>query len=39
MAEKYWSDIKKYCRTEIAYTQIKDVTTMELTEKMIEQNF
>jgi hypothetical protein len=29
MAKKYWNDIKKYCRTEIAYTQIKDVTTME----------
>jgi mannosidase alpha-like ER degradation enhancer 1/mannosidase alpha-like ER degradation enhancer 2 len=29
MGEKYWSDIKKYCRTEIAYTAIENVETME----------
>ena len=29
MNEKYWNDIKKYCRTEIAYTSIKNIETME----------
>lgn len=29
MNEQYWSDIKKYCRTDIAYTSVKNVETME----------
>jgi len=29
LAVKYWQDIKKYCRTDIAYTSIKDVVTKE----------
>ncbi|MBL7774425.1 MAG: glycoside hydrolase family 47 protein [Saprospiraceae bacterium] len=29
MNEKFWSDIKKHCRTELAYTSIKNVQTME----------
>lgn len=29
MLEKYYSDIKQYCRTEIAYTYIKNVVTKE----------
>ncbi|PLX02691.1 MAG: glycoside hydrolase family 47 [Marinilabiliales bacterium] len=29
MNEQYWADIKKYCRTDIAYTSIKNVETME----------
>jgi len=29
MNEKYWSDIKKYCRTEIAFTSVINVETME----------
>ena len=32
--EKYYSDIKKYCRTEIAYCHIKDVRTMEKHDEM-----
>lgn len=27
--EKYWKDIKKYCRTEVAFSSISDVQTME----------
>lgn len=34
MAKKYWDDIKKYCKTEVAFTQIKDVTTMEKNDYM-----
>ena len=29
MAAKYWKDINTYCRTDIAFTSIEDVTTME----------
>jgi len=29
MNEKYWSDIKKYCRTEVAFTSIENVETMK----------
>lgn len=29
MNAQYWSDIKKYCKTDIAYTSIKDVATKE----------
>ena len=29
MNETYWKDIMKYCKTEIAFTSIKDVQTME----------
>lgn len=29
MNEKYWSDLKKYCRTDVAFSSIKDVRTME----------
>ncbi len=29
MNKKYWSNIKEYCRTEIAYTSIENVETME----------
>lgn len=29
MNEKYWTDIKKYCKTEIAYTSVANVETME----------
>ena len=28
-AAKYWSDIKQYCRNEVAFASIKDVQTME----------
>ena len=28
-ASKYWQDIKTHCRTDIAFTSIEDVTTME----------
>jgi hypothetical protein len=31
---KYYADIKKYCRTEVAYSQIKDVRTMEKSNEM-----
>jgi len=27
--KSYWSDIKKYCRTEVAFTSVKNVETME----------
>jgi len=33
-AEKYWDDIVKYCRTEVAFTQVKDVQTMEKNDYM-----
>jgi len=29
MAAKYWSDIKKHCRTDVAFTSIADVRTMK----------
>ncbi|MBN2174779.1 MAG: glycoside hydrolase family 47 protein [Bacteroidales bacterium] len=29
MGEQYWDDINKYCRTDIAYTAIENVETME----------
>ncbi len=29
MAARYWADIKKHCRTDVAFTSIKDVRTME----------
>lgn len=29
MNKTFWNDIKKYCRTEIAYTSVKNVETME----------
>lgn len=29
MVEQYWSDIKQYCRTDVAFASIKDVQTME----------
>lgn len=29
MVEQYWADIKKYCKTEIAFCSIEDVHTME----------
>lgn len=29
MNVKYWDDIKKHCRTEVAFTSVKDVRTME----------
>jgi len=29
MNDQYWSDIKEYCRTEIAFCSIKNVETME----------
>ena len=29
MVDQYWSDIKKYCRTEIAFSSVNDVRTME----------
>jgi len=29
MNKKFWNDIKKYCRTEVAYTSIQNVETME----------
>lgn len=29
MVEQYWSDIKQYCRTEVAFASIKDVQTMK----------
>ncbi|MCF8368634.1 MAG: glycoside hydrolase family 47 protein [Bacteroidales bacterium] len=28
MNKKFWSDIKKYCRTEVAFTSVKNVETM-----------
>jgi hypothetical protein len=29
MAARYWSDIKQHCRTDVAFTSIADVRTME----------
>lgn len=29
MVEQYWADIKKYCKTEVAFSSIEDVQTME----------
>ncbi|NPD43971.1 MULTISPECIES: glycoside hydrolase family 47 protein [unclassified Lentimicrobium] len=29
MIEQYWRDIMKYCRTDVAFSSIKDVQTME----------
>jgi mannosidase alpha-like ER degradation enhancer 1/mannosidase alpha-like ER degradation enhancer 2 len=29
MNQNFWRDIKKYCKTDVAYTSIKDVQTME----------
>lgn len=29
MNKKFWTDIKKYCRTDIAYTAVSDVRTMK----------
>lgn len=29
MVEQYWSDIKQYCRTDVAFASIQDVQTME----------
>lgn len=29
MNKTFWSDVKKYCRTEIAYTSVNNVETME----------
>lgn len=29
MAVQYWSDIKKHCRTDVAFTSVADVRTME----------
>jgi mannosidase alpha-like ER degradation enhancer 1/mannosidase alpha-like ER degradation enhancer 2 len=29
MATKYWEDIKRYCRTDVAFTAIEDVETKE----------
>lgn len=29
MAAAYWADIKKHCRTEVAFTSVADVRTME----------
>ena len=29
MVEQYWSDIKQYCRTDVAFASIKDVQSME----------
>ncbi len=29
MNEQYWSDIKEFCRTDVAFTSIEDVQTME----------
>jgi len=29
MGEKFWADIKKFCRTDIAFSSVEDVRTME----------
>lgn len=29
MSKKYWSDIKKYCKTDVAFSSVEDVRTME----------
>ncbi|MCT4644931.1 MAG: glycoside hydrolase family 47 protein [Carboxylicivirga sp.] len=29
MVDQYWSDIKKYCKTDIAFSAVNDVRTME----------
>lgn len=29
MASRYWSDIKKHCRTDVAFTSVEDVRTMK----------
>jgi mannosidase alpha-like ER degradation enhancer 1/mannosidase alpha-like ER degradation enhancer 2 len=29
MVEQYWSDVKEYCATEIAFSSVEDVQTME----------
>ncbi|GAB1445066.1 hypothetical protein MASR2M41_07270 [Flammeovirgaceae bacterium] len=29
MNKKFWSDIKKYCRTDVAFTSVENVETME----------
>jgi mannosidase alpha-like ER degradation enhancer 1/mannosidase alpha-like ER degradation enhancer 2 len=29
MVKTYWADIKKYCKTEVAFASVKDVQTME----------
>ena len=29
MNEKFWQDIKRHCKTEVAFTSVKDVRTME----------
>jgi hypothetical protein len=29
MAARYWSDIKKHCRTDVAFTSVEDVRTMK----------
>jgi len=29
MNEQFWSDVKKHCRTEVAFTSVADVQTME----------
>lgn len=32
--ERYWNSIKKHCRTEVAYTAVADVETMEQRDEM-----
>lgn len=34
MVEKYYADVKKYCRTDIAYAHVKDITTKEQDDQM-----
>lgn len=29
MVKQYWSDIKKYCKTDVAFSSVEDVRTME----------
>ncbi|GAF01569.1 glycoside hydrolase family 47 protein [Saccharicrinis fermentans] len=29
MVEQYWSDIKKYCKTDVAFSSVEDVRTMK----------
>lgn len=29
MNEQYWADIKKHCRTDLAFTSIENIETME----------
>jgi hypothetical protein len=34
MVKRYWSDTKKYCRTDIAFTHIEDVRTMKQSDQL-----